>query len=248
MSAYVGNAFKWVKRDGSWNYVHFFFTSDQGPDFQTGEKAKNPSAGDIDSATRDLYEAIERGEYPSWTAHVQSVAPENAHKLSFNLLDATKHWNIQSYPRHIPVIPPRQLGKLTLTQSPKDFFTEVEQLAFSPANLVPGVEPSEDPILQARLFAYNDAQRYRLGASSQDLPANRPKSGAASTDTNFSTTAHVKTHIDAEHDAWLAQTSARAWSQPNEEEYKFPREFWEVLTELRSAEFQNSIVVNISKL
>ncbi|KAJ5088255.1 catalase Cat [Penicillium angulare] len=247
MSAYVGNAFKWVKMDGSWNYVHFFLTSDQGPDFENGEKAKDSSAGDTDSATRDLYEAIERGDHPSWTAYVQTVAPEDAHKLAFNILDPTKHWNIQSYPRHIPVIPPRQFGKLTLTHNPKDYFTEVEQLAFSPANLVPGVEPSEDPILQARLFAYNDAQRYRLGANSQGPPVNRSKSGTAGTDTNLSTTAYANAYTNTEHEAWLAQTSARAWSQPNEEDYKFPREFWEVLPKLRSLEFQDSIVVNMSK-
>ncbi|KAJ5389345.1 catalase Cat [Penicillium cataractarum] len=236
MSGYVGHAFKWVKRDGSWKYVHFFFTSDQGPDFTSGQKV-DATVGDMDSATRDLSNAIERGEYPSWTAHVQVVDPKDAPELAFNILDSTKHWNLASYPQDIPVIPPRPFGKLTLTQNPKSFFTEIEQLAFSPSNLVPGVEPSEDPILQARLFAYPDAQRYRLGANLQQLSDNQPSPSAAD----------AKTTPTTELDTWLAQTSSQAWSQPNELDYKYPRDFWNVLPKLRSAEFQNSIVVNMSK-
>lgn len=247
MSGYVGHAFKWVKRDGSWKYVHFLLTSDQGPDFTSGEKVE-ATVGDMDSATRDLSEAIERCEYPSWTAHVQVVDPKDAHKLAFNILDSTKHWNLGSYPEDIPVIPPRPFGKLTLTQNPKSFFTEIEQLAFSPSNLVPGVEPSEDPILQARLFAYPDSQRYRLGTNLQQSSDNQPSPSARSSNhTSLPIEADANTIPNTERATWLAQTSSQAWSQPNELDYKYPREFWNVLPKLRSAEFQNSIVVNMSK-
>jgi catalase len=250
MSGFVGHAFKWVKRDGSWNYVHFFLSSDQGPSLQSGGKTKDVNVGDTDSATEDLHDAIERGEYPSWTAHVQVVAPKDAQRLPFNILDLTKHWNLGNspgYPENIPIIPSRPFGKLTLTRNPEDFFTEIEQLAFSPSNLVPGVEPSEDPILQARLFAYPDAQRHRLGANHNQLPANQPKASTANIDHSPNTTAQADIYSDTKHQAWLAETFSRSWSEPNGQDYKYPRDFWNVLPELRGAKFQNSIVVNMSE-
>ncbi|OTA60873.1 putative catalase Cat [Hypoxylon sp. EC38] len=265
MSGYVGHAYKWVMPDGSWKYVHFFLSSDRGPNFTQGETAKNASPTDPDSATRDLYEAIERGDYPTWTANVQVVEPKDAHKLGFDILDLTKHWNLGNYPPDINVIPSRPFGKLTLKRNPQNFFSEIEQLAFSPSHLVPGVEPSEDPVLQARMFAYPDAQRYRLGVNYQQLPANRSehtfnpllRDGAATSTTNYGglpghvsdyypMTFHEPKESDTEFDSWVAKVSSKAWLQTNELDYKFPREFWNILPTLRSPEFQNTIVVNMS--
>jgi len=244
MSGYVGHAYKWVKPDGSWKYVHWFLSSDQGPNFEEGSQTKKLAPNDQESATRDLNDSLDRGEYPSWTANVQVIEPEDAHKLSFNILDVTKHWNLGNYPPDVPVIPFRRFGKLTLKHGPKDYFQEIEQLAFSPSHVVPGVEPSEDPILQARLFAYPDAQRHRLGPHSVDMLPNKPKQTAD--DAVAKDKVCLKT-ISPEHSAWASETTSSEWSKPNESDYTFPREFWKALPRLRSEEFQNNLVVNISE-
>jgi catalase len=242
MSAYTGHAFKWVMSNGSWKYVHMFLSSDQGPNFRVGAAAEADPA-DPDSATRDLYNGIRQGEYPTWSAHVQVIDPWDAHKLSFNILDLTKHWNLGGYPEHITTIPSRVFGKLTLKQIPKDYFEEIEQLAFSPSHLVPGVEPSEDPMLQARLFAYPDAQRYRLGVNYQQRQADQSSHKAS----NLYWRASTDIDLDSERNTWLAQISSSSWSQPNEDDYLFPRKFWEVLPTLRSLEFQERLVLNLAE-
>ncbi|RFU74764.1 chanoclavine synthase catalase [Trichoderma arundinaceum] len=254
LSGYVGHAYKWVMPDGTWKYVHFFLSSDRGPNFAQGNKAGDASPADPDSATRDLYEAIERGDYPTWTAHVQVVDPKDVHKLAFNILDLTKHWNLGNYPRDIDIIPSRPFGKLTLKRNPQDYFAEIEQLAFSPSHLVPGVEPSEDPVLQARMFAYPDAQRYRLGVNNQQLPANQPKCVVKHnkfqryrSEERLTTFKAANGPNTEEFDTWVAKISSKSWSQPDELDYKFPRELWTVLPTLRSPEFQNSLVENMAQ-
>ncbi|KHN97496.1 Catalase-like domain, heme-dependent [Metarhizium album ARSEF 1941] len=249
MSGYVGHAYKWVKPDGSWKYVHWFLSSDQGPNFEQGSQARAVEPDDQESATRDLHESLGRGECPSWTASVQVIDPEDARGLSFNILDVTKHWNLGNYPPDIPVIPSRPFGKLTLRKGPRDYFREIEQLAFSPSHLVPGVEPSEDPMLQARLFAYPDAQRYRLGPQNLEMPANKARRAADDVDapTAASRDAVRPEQKSQQHSAWVAETTSSDWSKPNELDYKFPREFWKALPVLRSDEFQNNLVVNISE-
>ncbi|RAL15193.1 catalase easC [Aspergillus homomorphus CBS 101889] len=235
LSGYVGHAFKWVMPDGSFKYVHFFLSSDRGPNFSMGQStADDAGLHDPDHASRDLYEAIERGEYPTWTANVQVIDPADAPKLGFNILDVTKHWNLGTYPKDLAKIPSRPFGRLTLNRNPQDYFREVEQRAFSPANLVPGVEPSEDPILQARMFAYADAQRYRLGQ--QQSP---PQSRASST-----TTAPIQS--DPAFQEWLSEVSSPTWSQPHANDYKFAREYYLVLPEFRSQDFQDRMVENLA--
>ncbi|KAI9372977.1 catalase-like domain-containing protein [Aspergillus egyptiacus] len=267
LSAYTGHAYKWVMPDGSFKYVHIFLTSDTGPKFHEGNGDKGNPDRDPDHATRDLYEAIERGDCPSWTANVQVVDPSEAPHLGFNILDVTKHWNLGTYPKDLPTIHPRPFGKLTLKRNPQNYFAEIEQLAFSPGNLVPGVLPSEDPILQARIFAYPDAQRYRLGPNHHQIPVNRSaqtfnptlRDGAGTVDANYgSRPGYVSESQDDlafapprqhEHDpelnAWLAQLASKSWVQSNEHDYKFAREFYEVLPEFRSQEFQDQMVANI---
>ncbi|KMQ42999.1 Catalase active site [Trichophyton rubrum] len=233
LSSYVGHAFKWVMPDGSFKYVHFFLASDRGPNFTDGSTAKiDPN--DPDFATKDLFEAIERGDYPSWTANVQVVDPKDAPKLGFNILDITKHWNLGTYPKGLDTIPSRPFGKLTLNRNVKDYFSEVEKLAFSPSNLVPGVEPSEDPILQARMFAYPDAQRYRLGIDHLKAPLRRKETAC-------------QQDLGPEFEKWLSQVTSEAWSHPYEDDYKFAREYYEVLPEFRSQEFQDRMVENLCR-
>lgn len=119
-------------------------------------------------STEDLFNAIKNKEYPSWDVFVQIMTPEEAKTYKFDPFDVTKVWYHSDY----PLIP---LGRLTLNQNPDNFFADVEQAAFTPANLVPGIAASPDKLLQGRLFAYGDAHRYRLGANSHQIPVNKPR-------------------------------------------------------------------------
>jgi len=120
----------------------------------------------------DLYNAIEMKQYPCWDFNIQVLTFAEAAALPFNPFDATKLW-------HPKMIPTHKIGEFCLTKNPTDYFTQIEQAAFSP-KLIPGIDSSPDPILQARLFAYKDAQRYRLGANFEQLAVNRPISPANS--------------------------------------------------------------------
>ncbi|KAG5921418.1 hypothetical protein E4U53_003802 [Claviceps sorghi] len=246
MSGYVSHAYKWVMPDGRWKYVHWFLASDQGPNFEQGTGVREVVANDAESATRDLYQSLERGEHPSWTVKVQVVDPEDAPRLAFNILDVTKHWNLGNYPEDIPVIPARPVGKLTLKRGPRNFFEEIERLAFSPSHLVHGVEASEDPVLQARLFAYPDAQKHRLGQRYLDRPAGETVHGAngPARTTKAAVPPEKKSRRHAE---WVAQVTSSSWCQTKEADYKFPRGFWESLPRLRDDKFQNSLVVNLAE-
>jgi len=125
------------------------------------------SMTDPDYAIRDLYNAIADKDFPSWTMFIQVMTFDQAEKFEFNPFDLTKVWSQADYPL-IPV------GKITLNRNPRNYFAEVEQLAFSPAHLVPGIEPSPDKMLQGRLFSYNDTHRHRLGANFDQIPVNCP--------------------------------------------------------------------------
>lgn len=113
---------------------------------------------DPDYATRDLFEAIKKEEFPSWSFYVQVMPVAEAAAYRYDVLDVTKVWSHKDYPL-IPV------GKMTLNRNPQNYFAETEQSAFSPSHLVPGIEPSADKLLQGRLFSYPDTQRYRLGVN-----------------------------------------------------------------------------------
>ena len=123
---------------------------------------------DPDHATRDLHNAIEKGDFPSWTLQVQVMPIEAAEAYKFDVFDVTKVWPHEDYPV-------MNVGRMVLNRNPANYFAEVEQAAFSPANFVPGITASPDKMLQGRLFAYHDAHRYRLGPNYLLLPVNRPK-------------------------------------------------------------------------
>lgn len=114
-----------------------------------------------------MFEAIARGDHPSWTCYVQVLSAEQAEKFRWNIFDLTKVWPHNE-------VPLRRFGKFTLNRNAENYFAEIEQAAFSPSHMVPGVEPSADPVLQARLFSYPDTQRYRLGVNYQQIPVNQP--------------------------------------------------------------------------
>ncbi|WP_029420398.1 catalase [Alicyclobacillus macrosporangiidus] len=167
MHMYGSHTFMWYNDKGDAVWVKYHFKTDQGIQNFRREEAVRVAGEDPDYATRDLYEAIERGDYPSWTLYVQIMPLQDAETYRFDPFDVTKVWSHKDYPL-IPV------GKLVLNRNPENYFAEVEQAAFSPANLVPGISFSPDKMLQGRLFAYADAHRYRLGVNHHLLPVNRP--------------------------------------------------------------------------
>lgn len=167
MNGYSGHTHKFIKPDGSFVYVQIHLKTDQGIKNFTNEEATKMAGENPDWNTQDLYEAIERGEHPSWTTYVQVLTPEQAEKFKWNIFDLTKVWPQSE-------VPLRRFGKFTLNKNVDNYFAEIEQVAFSPSHLVPGVEPSADPVLQSRLFSYPDTHRHRLGVNYQQIPVNAP--------------------------------------------------------------------------
>jgi len=168
MNGYSGHAFMWYNDKDEYVWVKIHFITAQGIQNLTSAEATILKGKDPDHATRDLFKAIENGDYPAWNVSVQIMKPEEAENYRFNPFDITKVWPHGDY----PLIP---LGRMVLNRNPENYFVDVEQAAFSPANLVPGIAPSPDKMLQGRLFSYHDAHRYRLGVNYTQLPVNRPK-------------------------------------------------------------------------
>lgn len=174
MNGYGSHTFKNVNAQGEAVYVKYHFKTDQGIRNLSVEEANELSASNPDYSLEDLYEAIAQGEFPSWTLYIQVMTFEQAEKCPFNPFDITKVWSHKDY----PLI---QVGRMVLNRNPENYFAEVEQLAFSPAHMVPGVEASPDKMLQGRLFSYSDTHRHRLGANYQQLPVNQPVCNPAKT-------------------------------------------------------------------
>lgn len=154
--------------DGTFKYVKIHFKPDAGVETMTEEEAVVLAGSEPDYHVKDMYNAIERGEYPTWTMYLQVMDPKEAESYRWNVFDATKIWPHKDYPL-------RPVGKLTLNKNPDNYFQDIEQAAFSPSNMPPGIAPSADIMLQARMFSYPDAARYRVGPNYQQLPTNRAK-------------------------------------------------------------------------
>ncbi|XP_024881849.1 catalase [Temnothorax curvispinosus] len=170
MNGYGSHTFKLVNSKNEMVYCKFHYKTNQGIKNILAEKAADLSASDPDYSIRDLYNAIAKGKYPSWTFHIQVMTAEQAKTLKWNPFDLTKVWPHKEY----PLI---QVGKLVLDRNPENYFADVEQMAFDPAHMVPGIEPSPDKMLQGRLFAYGDTHRHRLGPNHLQLPVNCPYKG-----------------------------------------------------------------------
>lgn len=168
MHGFSGHTFKWVNAKGEAVWVKYHFLTETGIDNWSNEEAIKLAGDDPDSATRDLFKTIEEGGEAAWKVYVQIMPYDEAWNYRFNPFDLTKVWPHKDYPL-------KPLGRMVLNRNPENFFAQVEQSAFSPANVVPGVEFSPDKMLQGRLFAYADAGRYRLGANHERLPVNAPK-------------------------------------------------------------------------
>jgi catalase len=168
MNGYGSHTYSWTNAAGEKFWVKYHFKTDQGWETFTNEEAAAMAGSDADFHRRDLFEAIERGEYPTWRLKVQVMPYEDAKTYRFNPFDLTKVWPHADY----PLI---DVGTLTLNRNPENFFAEIEQAAFSPGNMVPGTGLSPDKMLLARSFAYNDAQRNRIGTNFMQLPVNKPR-------------------------------------------------------------------------
>lgn len=168
MNGYSSHTYMWVNAQGEKFWVKYHFKTDQGIKFLTQQEADLLAGTDGDYHTRDLYEAIERGEFPSWTLYMQIMPFKEAETYRFNPFDLTKVWPHADYPLV-------KVGKLTLNRNPTDYHTEIEQAAFEPNNMVPGTGISPDKMLLARVFSYADAHRARLGVNYKQIPVNKPK-------------------------------------------------------------------------
>ena len=169
MHGYSGHTLKLVNKDSEWVYCQIHMKSMQGAKFITQEESEKLSP---DYSQKDLYEAIQRGDYPKWSVEIQTMKPKEAEHLwekeRINVFDLTHVWPQKQFPR-------RKVGEFTLNENAINYFAEIEQVAFNPAHMPPGIEPSADPVLQSRLFSYPDTHRHRIGVNYQQLPVNAPK-------------------------------------------------------------------------
>ncbi|MCY1331633.1 Catalase [compost metagenome] len=192
MHGFGSHTFSMINGQNQRVWVKFHFKTQQGIENLSDGEAAQVIGGDRESHLRDLYDSIEKGDFPRWTLYIQVMTEDQARSHRHNPFDLTKVWPHGEY----PLI---EVGVMELNKNPDNHFAEVEQAAFSPANVVPGIGFSPDKMLQARLFSYGDAQRYRLGVNFNLIPVNAPRcpynsyhrDGAMRTDSNAgSTIAH----------------------------------------------------------
>ena len=162
MDGFSSHTYQWVNAKGEVFWVKYHFKTAQGIKCLTSEDAARIAGENPDVHHLDLMRAIERGEYPTWTLKMQIMPAAEAANYRFNPFDLTKVWPYKDYPLIA-------VGKLVLNRNPENYFAEVEQAAFNPANFVPGIGPSPDKMLQGRLFAYGDTHRYGFGDQSHPI-------------------------------------------------------------------------------
>lgn len=190
LNGYGSHTYQWINAEGQKFWVKYHFISRQGVERMSAEEAEKLAGSDADYYRRDLFNAIAEGDYPAWDMYVQVMPYEDAKTYRINPFDLTKTWPKADYPRI-------KVGTFTLNRNPVNFFAEIEQAAFSPGNQVPGTGISPDKMLMARVFAYADAQRYRIGANYNQLPVNQPHATEAN---NYMHQGHMQYHYpSAEH-------------------------------------------------
>jgi catalase len=168
MHGFGSHTYSFINADHERCWVKFTFKTQQGIENLTDDEAGHVVALDRESNHRDLFESIERAEYPRWTLYVQVMPEADAAHTAYNPFDLTKVWPHGDY----PLI---EVGVMELNRNPENFFQDIEQVAFSPAVIVPGIGFSPDRVLQGRLFSYGDTQRYRLGVNYAQIPVNAPR-------------------------------------------------------------------------
>ena len=165
MHGFSSHTYKWVNAKGEEFFVQYHFRTDAGIKNFSAEEAAETCKKDPTFARKDLYDHIEGGKTASWTFYVQVMPVKDAETFKWDVLDITKVWPKKHYPLH-------EVGKMVLNRNPENWFAEVEQVAFAPTNLVPGIEATNDKMLQGRLFSYPDTQRHRLGRNYDQIPVN----------------------------------------------------------------------------
>jgi catalase len=193
MHGFGSHTFSFLNANNERFWVKFHFKSAQGIQNLTDAEAEAIVGKDRESNQRDLFDAIEKGDFPKWYLKVQIMPEADAKDYRFNPFDLTKVWPHADYPL-------MDVGVMELNRNPENYFADVEQAAFNPANVVPGIGFSPDRMLQARLFSYGDAQRYRLGVNHYQIPVNKPKcpfhnphrDGAMRVDGNEGSTIHYE--------------------------------------------------------
>ena len=207
MHGFGSHTFSFINARHERHWVKFHFRSQQGIVNLTDAQAQTLIGKDRESHQRDLYQSIEKGDFPRWTLSVQIMPERQAATSPYHPFDLTKIWPHKDYPL-IPV------GVMELNRNPENFFAEVEQSAFNPAQIVPGISFSPDKMLQARLFSYGDAQRYRLGVNHHQIPVNKPhcpvhsyhRDGAMRVDGNYGRTLGYEPNSEGE---WAQQPDFR---------------------------------------
>ena len=167
MDGFSSHTYQMINAEGKRHWVKFHFKTDQGIEFLTQDEADSLAGSDPDYHREDLYTAIEKGEHPSWTLHLQVMPVDEAEGYRFNPFDLTKTWSQKDYPL-------RKVGTMTLNRNPGNHHAQIEQAAFAPTNIVRGIGFSPDKMLLGRVFSYPDTQRYRIGTNYQQLPVNSP--------------------------------------------------------------------------
>ncbi|MGZ6906091.1 MAG: catalase [Acidimicrobiia bacterium] len=168
MNGYGSHTYMWVNAGGEKHWIKYHFHSEQGVEGLTGARAEEIAGRDADFHRRDLHDAIANGDHPQWKLSVQVMPYEDAATYRFNPFDLTKIWPHSDYPLV-------EVGTMTLDRNPENFFAQIEQAAFEPSALVPGIGFSPDKMLLGRAFAYSDTHRYRIGPNYLQLPVNRPR-------------------------------------------------------------------------
>ncbi|EKL3977565.1 catalase [Morganella morganii] len=168
MHGFGSHTYSFINGNNERFWVKFHFRCQQGIANLMDDEAEQLIGKDRESSQRDLFNAIEKGDYPRWNLQIQVMPETDAAKVPYNPFDLTKVWPHADYPL-------MDVGYFELNRNPENYFSDVEQAAFSPANVVPGIGFSPDKMLQGRLFSYGDAHRYRLGVNHHQIPVNKPR-------------------------------------------------------------------------
>jgi len=183
MQGFGVNTYKWVNAQGETKLVKYHWIPKQGVKSYTADDAAKVQAQELGAHTKDLYEAIERGEHPEWELQVQLMDDHDHPELDFDPLDDTKTWPEEQFP-------PKAVGRMVLDRTPENFFTESEQIAFGTGVLVDGLDFSDDKMLVGRTFSYSDTQRHRVGPNYLQLPVNSAKNARVATNQRDAPMAH----------------------------------------------------------
>ncbi len=168
VNGYSSHTYSFINNNNERFYMKLHFKTQQGIKTWTNEEAEKIVGKDRESSQRDLYEAIEKGDYPKWKVYAQVMPEAEAETYKINPFDLTKVWPHADYPLH-------EIGVMELNRNPENYFAEIEQATFEPSNIVPGIGFSPDRMLQARIMSYADAHRYRVGVNYTQVPVNKPK-------------------------------------------------------------------------